>query len=471
MQTASPEPFSTNAEIMVWLQDTPMQLRDIFNPTPANGAAAQIVPTQSQWALAQCQSQKQWFAAIAALEQLLLAEPDWQEGLCLSGPTAVLGAVNSVGNFCQVIVTPPTGPGLISLPSFGRDHGGHQRVREIPLLPQDPLAQEQFCLITTPVFSLLLLASKSDQGLPHFYFTFDPQDIEAAWWALRSRLSLVQSPQLPELDSYWAQYPPQPPDYKLVTRFSQSLIQQLPLQTPPATEVVPAVDVELLRALTHEVRTPLTNIRTLTRLLLKRSDLSPPILQRLQSIDQECTEQIKRMELIFRAAELEIKSPTKPQVPLACTSLERVFEENIPRWQRQAQRHQVELTVELPPTLPPIVSNLALLDQVLTGLIEKFVRSLASGGRIRLQVSSAGHQLKVQFHTQSSYQINPLQALGDLLMFQPETGCLSLNLDVTRNLFQILGGKLTVKRRSPLEEVLTIYLPLGLTPLAKVGDR
>jgi len=455
---------------MVWLQDPPLQLRDIFESGSFRGTEPPVVPTQTQWDLAHHQCQSQWFAAIAALEQLLLAEPDGQEGMCLSGPTAVLSAVNFVGNFCRAIVTPQAGQGLISLPSFGRDNAGEQKVREIPLFPQDPLAQEQFCLITTPVFSLLLLASKSDQGLPHFYFTFDPQDIEAAWWALRSRLGLVQSPQLPELDSYWAQYPPQPPDYKLVTQFSQSLIQQLPLQAPPSAEVAPAVDVELLRALTHEVRTPLTNIRTLTRLLLKRSDLSPPILQRLQSIDQECTEQIKRMELIFRAAELEIESPAKPQVPLACTSLERVFEENIPRWQRQAQRHQVELTVELPPTLPLIVSNLALLDQVLTGLIEKFVRSLASGGRIRLQVSSAGHQLKVQFHTQSNYQTNPLKALGDVLMFQPETGCLSLNLDVTRNLFQILGGKLTVRRRSPLEEVLTIYLPLGLSPLARVGE-
>jgi hypothetical protein len=55
-------------------------------------------------------------------------------------------------------------------------------------------------------------------------------------------------------------------------------------------------------------------------------------------------------------------------------------------------------------------------------------------------------------------------------MFQPETGCLSLNLEVTKNLFQALGGKLTVRQRSrrdPLrgaqqEEVLTIFLPLGV---------
>lgn len=103
-------------------------------------------------------------------------------------------------------------------------------------------------------------------------------------------------------------------------------------------------------------------------------------------------------------------------------------------------------------------SNPSLLDQVLGGMIEKFVRSFSGGGKIHLRITTAGDQLKVQFHTQSANQANPLKALGELLMFQPETGCLSLNWDVTKNLFQLLGGKLIVRRRSPWEEVLTIYL-------------
>jgi K+-sensing histidine kinase KdpD len=49
-------------------------------------------------------------------------------------------------------------------------------------------------------------------------------------------------------------------------------------------------------------------------------------------------------------------------------------------------------------------------------------------------------------------------------MFQPETGSLSLNLQVTKNLFNALGGKLIVKQRSSQGEVLTIFLPLGIQP-------
>jgi K+-sensing histidine kinase KdpD len=102
-----------------------------------------------------------------------------------------------------------------------------------------------------------------------------------------------------------------------------------------------------------------------------------------------------------------------------------------------------------------------MLDQVLTGLIEKFTRSFADGGQIRVQVTTAGHQLKLQFRTESSCPHNPLQALGKLLMFHPNTGGLSLNLDVTKNLFHALGGKLIVRQRSQYGEVFTIFLPLG----------
>ena len=62
--------------------------------------------------------------------------------------------------------------------------------------------------------------------------------------------------------------------------------------------------------------------------------------------------------------------------------------------------------------------------------------------------------------SQCPYENNPLKALGNLLMFQPETGSLTLNLDVTKNLFQALGGKLIVRQKPEFGEVLTVFLPL-----------
>ncbi|PZO49148.1 MAG: histidine kinase, partial [Phormidesmis priestleyi] len=80
----------------------------------------------------------------------------------------------------------------------------------------------------------------------------------------------------------------------------------------------------------HEIRTPLTTIRTYTRSLLKRKDLDAQVIQRLNSIDRECTQQIDRFSLIFRAVELEAASQMVKS-PLSAIALHQVFQEAIPQ--------------------------------------------------------------------------------------------------------------------------------------------
>jgi sensor histidine kinase regulating citrate/malate metabolism len=117
---------------------------------------------------------------------------------------------------------------------------------------------------------------------------------------------------------------------------------------------------------------------------------------------------------------------------------------------------------------------------VLTSLIERFTRTLPSQSHIQVDVTLAGNQLKLQLQSypdascQDTNRMNcgmpksAAKSIGQLLMFQPETGSLSLNLSVTKNLFQAIGGKLIVKQRPKQGEVMTVYLPLeanAISPL------
>ena len=114
-----------------------------------------------------------------------------------------------------------------------------------------------------------------------------------------------------------------------------------------------------------------------------------------------------------------------------------------------------------------------MLQHVLTGLVELFTHSVSPGSHIQLHVLHAGEQLKLQFQSQADpNQPNPqpdcsppLQSLGHLLMFQPETGGLSLNLEATKNLFHALGAKLTVRERSNQGTTWTVFLPLETSGL------
>ena len=441
-------------------------------------------------------AQREWFGAIAAAENLLESTIDRNsydgetcQGLVFSSPVPVFSNLSLVSHLQTGVFSPEAFHFKALMPCSQ----GKVEVLEplslwkLPLIPNDPIIQEQFCFIFTNTFALVMVLGHNTVGTPKFHFSFAPEVIEQAWSTLRSRLVLVNYRGLSELDAVVAKFSPNIPDYRLVSKFTRQLLHNLPNLTALAMEknrqietvittessrVIPEqsslphpnskLEMELLQALTHEIRTPLTTIRTLTKLLLKKKqDFSSKVVQRLQTIDRECTEQIERMELIFRATELEATPVSQKSVQLTPCCLESLLQQTIPRWEQQAERRNVDLDVSVPQHLPQVVSDPAMLDRALTGLMESCTRSINHGGKIQVNVSTAGDRLKLQVISQSDNGKNPFKSLGQLLMFQPETGCLSLNWDTTKNMFQALGGKMTVRQKTKQGKELTIFLPLG----------
>jgi signal transduction histidine kinase len=444
---------------------------------------------------------RQWRVAIAALENLLqhldlkdTVDENCQlspQGVILAGPVPVISTPDLVNQLPSWTFRADSWDHQLLPASLTRV--GAQRTSQVtsesgvllPLISGDPLAHEQFCVVLTAQFSLAMVLARNAYGVPVFLFSFEPDVVEQAWRALRARAALTTSESVVYLDELVQQYYPVAPDYRTVMHFSRLLLQHIPEfpheeirncthnENSELSHPTPRVDVELLQAFAHEVRTPLTTIRTLTRLLLKRCDLATDALKRLEIIDHECTEQIDRMELLFRAAELEKCSAKHSGTYLTAMSLTQVLQQSVPRWQKQASRRNLTLDVILPQQLPTVVSDPKMLDQVLTGLIENFTRSLPPGSHIQVQVIPAGDQLKLQLLPKSQLEENkgeessipPIRkSLGQLLTFQPETGNISLNMTATKQLFQAIGGKLIVRQRPHEGEVLTVFLPLDVKP-------
>jgi nitrogen-specific signal transduction histidine kinase len=481
-------------------------------------ALSELEPSSRPRSAAQqrVKAEREWFGAIAALNQLLQQAIDEAEGnpwgICeparsvqgvlLSGSLPVLtqpGLVNKIATWTFTVGT--TGEIPLQLPAAMGGSCSSTAPPTLPLLPDDPLAAEPFCLVLTPHFSLAMVLGETVEGTPAFLFSFEPEVVWQVWRSLQARLMMVSPKPLKLLNELVEQFPTVAPDYRTVMQFSRltlanlsdaesegKRVQIVPKTNSPAftgmsfapfgkpwqskkAQKKGGTDTELLQAIAHEVRTPLTTIRTLTRLLLKRKELGADVIKRLKIIDQECTEQIDRFSLIFKAVELETTDTKSPLSPLAPISLAQVFQQNTPRWQQQAQQHNHTLEIILPQKMPLVVTDPTMLDQALTGLIDRITHSLPSGSHIQVQVTLAGHQLKLQFESHSQacegqdskdkYGFAPvLKSLGQLLMFQPETGNLSLSMPVTKNFFQALGGKLIVRQHPQQGEVLTIFLPL-----------
>ncbi len=450
-------------------------------------------------------------------------------GLVLSSPTPVLTNPVLTSSFATSIFTSEIPESLDwlsilrwqTLPLLPAADSIKSLPAAIPILPlstKDPITNEQFCLVLTAEFSLIMVLGKKSDNTPAFLFSFDSEIVKKAWIVLRQRIVLPTyfptininidkqqkfisqySQRLAILDRVFEQFSPLAPDYKIVMEFSRLLLDNLPnvdsknealevnnsgknrenkettTSLKSTIENLKAPDVELLQAIAHEVKTPLATIQTLTRLLLKRPNLNQEVIKkRLQMIDAECTSQIERFNLIFRAVELETQQPFKQQHPylqLTTIPLAQVFQKSIPRWQQKANQRNHTLKVILPPKMPTVVSDPTMLDQVLGNLIENFSRNLPPGSLIQVEVMLAGSQLKLQLKSDSdvtgkshspftSSTKTPFKSIGHLLMFQPETGSLSLNLKVTKNLFQAMGGKLVVRHRPTKGEIMTIFLPV-----------
>lgn len=503
---------------------------------PQNGPGG--VSAWLPWGQTQHQAEQEWLAAIAALTTLLLGQhpevnpiqcgPAPPLGVVLSGPLPVLPKQLLGHSLSQWLLVPEPLAQMVSssqplLPGQGQPEevALAADLTLVPISLSDPITQERFCLVLTKGFSLLLLLGEVDSGQLRFQFSFDPDRINQVWQQLRHRIEAVRPHLVAGVDQVVGWFPPQCPDYRLVTDYSHLMLQHLSGQTlslstqgltpvaqtaqanpaqpepnqshwttlrpsvsqaykarrqsssPPPEAHPPNTDTEFLKAMAHEIRTPLTTIRTLVRSLLKRQDLGDDVAKRLGSIDRECTQQIDRFNLIFTAVELETESSYPIQSPLAAISLHQLFQQSIPLWQQQVNRRNLTLTVNIPPHLPRVASDPIMLNQVLTGLVERFTHSLPPYSHIQLTVSLAGHQLKLQFQSHPFDQhpcqqpgeldgllASPFKALGQLLIFQPETGGVSLNLKATKNLFQALGGKLIVRQRPQAGEVLTVFLPL-----------
>jgi len=119
------------------------------------------------------------------------------QALVLSGPLPVLAQPELVANvstwtFTKEPLGAMTWMPLQLLPSEGQSIATFTS-STLPLLPNDPLAAEPFCLMLTPTFSLVLALGELDQGEGHqptFVFSFDPKVVWQAWRSLRSRLTI-----------------------------------------------------------------------------------------------------------------------------------------------------------------------------------------------------------------------------------------------------------------------------------------
>jgi len=226
---------------------------------------------------------------------------------------------------------------------------------------------------------------------------------------------------------------------------------------------VQITEARLLRAISHEVRTPLATIRTLISSTLKKYKMDESMRNRLIQIDNECNEQIDRFGLIFNAAEL-VSNEVPSLNNLAKINLAEIFKKLAPLWNKQLNRRGISLKVDIPKQLPQILSDSEKLELMLRGLIDKNTRGLKEGSTLILELRPAGQKLKLQLKVQKldKNQKEILKKdngsdIGPVLNWNPQTGSLQLSQNATQKLLASLGGHVTQRR----DTGLTVFFPIS----------
>ena len=258
-----------------------------------------------------------WWAALETLQQDLL-ERGLERGIWLAAPLPALyepellkhlqGWVWAPDQLDQLSPHPTALPGRSSSDESGSLRG-FQRLSLGPDDGDDPLL-----LVITPEVQVALALHGPPQKR-QLLMRCDPATLSDVLVQLGGRLehqSPAQAEQLRKAlesigslqsNAAWSeQFWPRLTE-RLTGTAPGLMLQPIQAERPP--EAPSHGDLNLLEAITHEVRTPLATIRTLIRSLLRRKDLADVVVNRLRQIDVECSEQIDRFGLIFHAAELQ----------------------------------------------------------------------------------------------------------------------------------------------------------------------
>ena len=226
---------------------------------------------------------------------------------------------------------------------------------------------------------------------------------------------------------------------------------------------VQITEAKLLRAISHEVRTPLATIRTLISSTLKKYNMDESMRNRLIQIDNECNEQIDRFGLIFNAAEL-VSNEVPSLNNLAKINLAEIFKKLSPVWTKQLNRRGISLKIDIPNQLPQILSDSEKLELMLRGLIDKNTRGLKEGSTLILELRPAGQKLKLQLKVQKLdsnqkeiQKKDNTSDIGPVLNWNPQTGSLQLSQNATQKLLASLGGHVTQRR----DTGLTVFFPIS----------
>jgi signal transduction histidine kinase len=236
---------------------------------------------------------------------------------------------------------------------------------------------------------------------------------------------------------------------------------------------------EFVSTVSHEMRTPLTTIKALTRLLMREGLDESKRREYIETISVECDRQI---DLVLNLLDLSRIEGGVLRVTHERVDVHDVIVSVAKSELRAAEKRNHELRVESKDAVPPVCADSKELRRVLSNLVENAIKYTADGGRIILSTSKEDSHVAInvkdngrgipaedlpilfdKFHRGRPARHSAAMAGGTTnaeFLEDADVSGVGLGLYLAKNVMERMGGSITVQTEVGRGSTFTLHLPL-----------
>jgi len=225
---------------------------------------------------------------------------------------------------------------------------------------------------------------------------------------------------------------------------------------------------DVMRLVTHEMKTPLTAIKGMSEVMMK-FDPGAEKRREMNAAVNEATERMTRM--IDDYLDLTRLESGARELRLAWRKVESLIEQNLLLLDPVATRRGVTLVRKFAPDLPPIFADADLLTRALTNLVANAIKYSPADTEVVISARAGEDNLFIAV-ADHGYGIPPEHQASIFEKFfrvprveDAETPGTGLGLALVREIAELHGGRVTVDSEIGAGSIFTLRLPLNRKPI------
>lgn len=235
------------------------------------------------------------------------------------------------------------------------------------------------------------------------------------------------------------------------------------LQNLTAIRRLQTVRRDFISNISHELRTPLASLKAVVETLRDAALEDPQAARRF--LDRADHEVDALTQMVQELLELSRIESGKVPLRLSPASLSDVVLPAVERLQPQIERNELEMVVDLPAGLPPVLADAARVQQVVTNLVHNATKFTPPGGRITVSAKEKEGVVVVRVHdTGAGIPAADLPRIFERFYKTDRarsSGGTGLGLAIARHLVQAHGGEIWAKSKEGKGSSFFFSLPVA----------